>query len=1151
MKQHILYAAVAAILYGLSEPAAAIDLDALLPVGGGTWEFSWTGFGGAGVGTVTYDGTDMVLRATGGDREFRQEFRRTGEGLNFKREYGREGQDSYDDQVTSGAAVIRDPATVGQQFTWSTTYDGDWEEADDSGSYTGVANGSTSVSAETVTVPADTFANAYRFHSTADWTEDYGWNYIETGTDTVTMWFAEGVGLVKYVHTDDQGTVTMVRTNLPANSAPNRPATVFPGLSATDIPLTTELQASAFDDPDAGDTHQATQWQVAGQSNFSTVLWDFIDTDGNRTGHAVPDDLLSHYTLYYWRVRYQDNHGDWSEWSLVRSFTTEQAMATAVLVDRTDITLDEGRFTTLQVTLDGVPAAPVTVTPGWTGTDPNPPFGLLDRVAFVTSLGEFRAVLFRYEAPLTVTNFLNYVNGPEGASYDGTFIHRSMPGFVIQGGGYHLVDDTRTHITTGDPVVNEFKRSNLRGTIAMAKLGGDPDSATSEWFVNLGNNSGNLDEQNGGFTVFAEVIGDGMAVVDAIAALDRYDLGGAFTDLPLISQDGNYYYVTVSSVTRLPAAPITLDADNWDQGVTIVVQARFDGDTADDDGTLTLSANGLTAGTVTVRQRDDGIAESQPPEITLAPDEITVPAGSAAPNLLVGVTAADDTDGDLSDHVTTEGAIDLNTPGTYTITYRVADAAGNIATATRNYIVIDTVGPVITIVPTSVDVEAGGPVPDLLDGVSASDNTAGDVSNTITVTGAVDPNTIDNYTVTYRASDPYGNQTEKTRTYRVRDTTDPVLVVSPAVVMLPHGSPTPNLRKGVMATDNLDGDLSAQVQILDAVSTTTLGDQVVTYQVRDSSGNWAPQKQRTYRVIDVTPPRITGANGVVTIPPGNTPNLMLGVEASDVVDGSLTDMIQVAGVVGEVFGDYPVTYRVTDNAGNVSATATRLYRVRWPDLQDSDGDGVDDRWEDLFLEGGAAGNDGTGDADGDGYSDRQEYERATDPNSYVLHLEARWALISIARVPIDNDLPALAGRTADDLAAWKWVSDRYRKADALDPLSGTWVRLISGAGQTIPLHDAVFPEDADSDGDGFSDSQEMARQTDPNRYQLAISPGWNIISLARLPEDCSPEAVLGPGAICWEWRDGRFRRATELCPTRGYCYHSSTPPRTVPINPAR
>lgn len=145
-------------------------------------------------------------------------------------------------------------------------------------------------------------------------------------------------------------------------------------------------------------------------------------------------------------------------------------------------------------------------------------------VNVTTPLGDFSIELFESEAPATVANFLNYVNS---GRYNGTIIHRTEPRFVVQGGGFTFNQATSNFspIATDPAVINEFSIPNTRGTLAMAKFSGDPNSATSQWFVNLADNRANLDNQNGGFTVFGQVIGDGMIIVDAIAALPRFDLG--------------------------------------------------------------------------------------------------------------------------------------------------------------------------------------------------------------------------------------------------------------------------------------------------------------------------------------------------------------------------------------------------------------------------------------------------------------------------------------------------------------------------------------------------------------------------------------------------------------------------------------------------
>ena len=149
-----------------------------------------------------------------------------------------------------------------------------------------------------------------------------------------------------------------------------------------------------------------------------------------------------------------------------------------------------------------------------------------------TVLGSFSIELLDDVSPNTVANFLNYVRDGD---YAGTFFHRAIPGFILQGGGFSMGTDGQvSEVPSDPPVANEFRLSNIRGTIAMAKVGGNPNSATNQWFVNLADNSANLDAQNGGFTVFARVIGDGMDIVDAIVAQPISNFGGVFSDTPTI-----------------------------------------------------------------------------------------------------------------------------------------------------------------------------------------------------------------------------------------------------------------------------------------------------------------------------------------------------------------------------------------------------------------------------------------------------------------------------------------------------------------------------------------------------------------------------------------------------------------------------------------
>lgn len=184
-------------------------------------------------------------------------------------------------------------------------------------------------------------------------------------------------------------------------------------------------------------------------------------------------------------------------------------------------------------------------------------------VQFQTVMGDFEVNLFDETTPETVANFLEYV---EAGAYQNTFIHRSISDFVVQGGGYSydFENDAPISIAQNDPVINEPVYSNQRGTIAMAKPGGKPNGATNQWFFNLKDNSSSLDTLEQGYTVFGQVTGNGMAIIDAMADLPTVNAGSAVTDLPLrnftegdeitIDED---YLVMIQNIVVLDAASDT------------------------------------------------------------------------------------------------------------------------------------------------------------------------------------------------------------------------------------------------------------------------------------------------------------------------------------------------------------------------------------------------------------------------------------------------------------------------------------------------------------------------------------------------------------------------------------------------------------------
>jgi cyclophilin family peptidyl-prolyl cis-trans isomerase len=197
-----------------------------------------------------------------------------------------------------------------------------------------------------------------------------------------------------------------------------------------------------------------------------------------------------------------------------------------------------------------------------------------------TPLGDIPVQLYPNMAPQTVANFRAYA---DSGDWDGSLVHRSVPGFVIQGGGFRDVAGAYAAIPTDPPVPNEPCLSNTLGTIAMARVGGQPNSATSQWFINLANNT-SLDSVDGGFTAFGRVVGGGMAVAQAIAALPVFDtlaylqlpFNQTFREMPLSAlpsdPPGGYGCSRALPTFGLAAStnPVTFTADATRTGSLLV-----------------------------------------------------------------------------------------------------------------------------------------------------------------------------------------------------------------------------------------------------------------------------------------------------------------------------------------------------------------------------------------------------------------------------------------------------------------------------------------------------------------------------------------------------------------------------------------------------
>lgn len=349
-------------------------------------------------------------------------------------------------------------------------------------------------------------------------------------------------------------------------------------------------------------------------------------------------------------------------------------------------------------------------------------------VQFDTSLGKFNVELLAGDAPISVQNFLSYVANP---TYANTFIHRIAPldgvkgNRIVQGGGY--LAPTAASLARKAPIALEYKVPNTRGTLAFARTS-DLNSATSEWFFNVDDNTSVLGPSNGGgYAVFGRVLGTGMTVVDAMTSVPIYNAGGAFTTLPLRDvtsaqlagsvalQPANFILINsvkVLSTYPTSASPVGVIQFTVSNSAPGVATATLSG------STLTITPVGAGAGTITVRAGDVNnnsvsatfdvtvrLSDSSAPTISAAPASQTVASGAT---VVFSVRAAGEPAPTYQWRYTATPGVGTpaNIPGATAATYVVAEAASS-SQGSYSVVVANSLGSVqssaatLTVIPTA------------------------------------------------------------------------------------------------------------------------------------------------------------------------------------------------------------------------------------------------------------------------------------------------------------------------------------------------------------------------------------------------------------------------------------------------------------------
>ena len=566
------------------------------------------------------------------------------------------------------------------------------------------------------------------------------------------------------------------------------------------------------------------------------------------------------------------------------------------------------------------------------------------------------------------------------------------PVISLVGASMVSIDQDATYTEAGATATDAVDGDITSAIMATIVYNNNTDDETDDETVNAVNTS-----RVGVYTItyrVADAAGNAATAVERTVAVED-------VTPPVITRRGVFSVSIEQGATYVDAGVAVTDNVDGDSDRVIpsIVYNNNTPDPADNIAVPAVDTSRLGVYTITFNVTDAAgnaatpvirrvtVVEETAPVITLLGDPM-VSIRQFVGYTDAGATATDTADGDITNRIRTTIVYNNNTAGTgddetvnavdtlrvgvYTITYNVADAAGNDATAvSRRVTVTDGTPPVISLNdPVRVSIAAGA---DYIERATASDDTDGDITSAIMATIVYNNNTRDDetddvpvsavdtstsrlggvYTITYSVTDAAGNAAATVeRRVTVEDQTAPVIsLVGASAVSIGQGATYTDA--GATAMDNIDGDITNRISmritdssgtLLAAVITRTPGVYTITYSVIDAAGNQAEISRTVTVTPDGTAPVISLVGDAEITIAADTTYADAGATATDAVDGDITariatsivynnntpdpaDDASVTAVDTARVGTYTITYNVADVAGNDATAVSRRVTV--------------------------------------------------------------------------------------------------------------------------------------------------------------------------------------------------------------------------------